>query len=146
MFLTATCRRPSFYTMFSLEPRRDNIIRLCDSPPCHLMGSKSLLDYLEETRSRFMLEVRRKDGRVHAGSATRSCLGACGVAPAMMLNEGDVRQSHTEKVDPSLTRGEKRYEPRKKPRTTISIDAGRSWRDQAWKTRCRRDWQTGSFG
>ncbi len=35
----------SFYTMFSLEPRGSNIIRLCDSPPCHLMGSKSLLTY-----------------------------------------------------------------------------------------------------
>ncbi len=38
----------SFYTMFSLEPRGSNIIRLCDSPPCHLMGSKSLLTYLKQ--------------------------------------------------------------------------------------------------
>jgi len=38
----------SFYTMFSLKPRGKNIIRLCDSPPCHLMGSSSLLEYLKE--------------------------------------------------------------------------------------------------
>ncbi len=39
----------TFYTMFSLKPRGRNIIRLCDSPPCHLMGSQSLIDYLKKT-------------------------------------------------------------------------------------------------
>jgi NADH-quinone oxidoreductase E subunit len=74
----------SFYTMFSLKPRGRNIIRLCDSPPCHLMGSQSLLDYLKKTL------------KVNVGETTEdkaftleltSCLGACGVAPAMMINE-----------------------------------------------------------
>jgi len=74
----------SFYTMFSLKPRGRYIIRLCDSPPCHLMGSQSLLDYLKKS-----LDVK-------VGETTKdkmftleltSCLGACGVAPAMMINE-----------------------------------------------------------
>ncbi|MBP6941601.1 MAG: NAD(P)H-dependent oxidoreductase subunit E [Syntrophorhabdaceae bacterium] len=74
----------SFYTMFSLKPRGRYIIRLCDSPPCHLMGSQSLLDYLKKS-----LDVK-------VGGTTKdkmftleltSCLGACGVAPAMMINE-----------------------------------------------------------
>lgn len=74
----------SFYTMFSLKPRGRYIIRLCDSPPCHLMGSQSLLDYLKKS-----LDVK-------VGETTKdkmftleltSCLGACGVAPAMMVNE-----------------------------------------------------------
>jgi NADH-quinone oxidoreductase subunit E len=74
----------SFYTMFSLKPRGRNIIRLCDSPPCHLMGSQSLLDYL------------KKALKVNVGETTEdkaftleltSCLGVCGVAPAMMINE-----------------------------------------------------------
>jgi len=74
----------SFYTMFSLKPRGRYIIRLCDSPPCHLMGSQSLLDYL------------KKALKVNVGETTQdkmftleltSCLGVCGVAPAMMINE-----------------------------------------------------------
>lgn len=73
----------SFYTMFSLKPRGRNIIRLCSSPPCHLMGAHSLLDYLKKTL------------KINVGETTKdkiftleltSCLGACGVAPAMMIN------------------------------------------------------------
>ena len=74
----------SFYTMFSLKPRGRNIIRLCDSPPCHLMGSQSLLDYLKGILKVNVGETT-KDG-IFTLELT-SCLGTCGVAPAMMLNE-----------------------------------------------------------
>jgi NADH-quinone oxidoreductase E subunit len=74
----------SFYTMFSLKPRGRNIIRLCDSPPCHLMGSQSLLDYLKKTLGINVGETT-KDGMFTL--ELTSCLGACGVAPVMMLNE-----------------------------------------------------------
>jgi NADH-quinone oxidoreductase subunit E len=86
----------SFYTMFSLKPRGRNIIRLCDSPPCHLMGSQSLLDYLKRVL------------KVDTGETTKdnlftleltSCLGACGVAPAMMVNEEMYGNLTPEKVD-----------------------------------------------
>lgn len=74
----------SFYTMFSLKPRGRNIIRLCDSPPCHLMGSQSLLDYLKKKLEVSVGETT-KDGMFTL--ELTSCLGACGVAPVMMLNE-----------------------------------------------------------
>lgn len=74
----------SFYTMFSLKPRGRNIIRLCDSPPCHLMGSKSLLDFLKSTLKVSTGETT-KDGMFTL--ELTSCLGACGVAPAMMIND-----------------------------------------------------------
>ncbi|MGE5252558.1 MAG: NAD(P)H-dependent oxidoreductase subunit E, partial [Planctomycetaceae bacterium] len=32
----------TFYTMFSLKPRGKYIIRICESPPCHLMGSTTV--------------------------------------------------------------------------------------------------------
>ena len=74
----------TFYTMLSVRPRGENIIRLCDSPPCHLMGAQSIIGILEnelgietgETTPdrRFTLELT-------------SCLGVCDVAPAMMINE-----------------------------------------------------------
>jgi len=74
----------SFYTMFSLKPRGRYIIRLCDSPPCHLMGSQSLLDYLKKSLNVKVGETTRD--KVFTLELT-SCLGACGVAPAMMINE-----------------------------------------------------------
>lgn len=88
-----------FYTMFSLKPRGRNIIRLCESPPCHLMGSKSLLDYLKGTLN---VDVggTTKDGMFTL--ELTSCLGVCGVAPAMMLNEDMYGNLTPERVDDIL--------------------------------------------
>jgi NADH-quinone oxidoreductase subunit E len=89
----------TFYSMFSLKPRGRYIIRLCESPPCHLMGSESLLDYL------------KKKLKVNAGETTAdgmftlelaSCLGICGVAPALMMNEEMIGNLTPEKVDTIL--------------------------------------------
>ncbi len=74
----------TFYTMFSLKPRGRNIIRICDSPPCHLMGSQSLIDYLKKTL-KINIGETTKDGMFTL--ELTSCLGACGVAPTMMINE-----------------------------------------------------------
>lgn len=73
----------TFYTMFSLKPRGRHLIRVCQSPPCHLLGSTTIARELirllgigfGETSAdkRFTLEMS-------------SCLGVCGVAPAMMVN------------------------------------------------------------
>ncbi|HVN96272.1 MAG TPA: NAD(P)H-dependent oxidoreductase subunit E [Syntrophorhabdaceae bacterium] len=95
----------SFYTMFSLKPRGRNIIRLCDSPPCHLMGSKSLLDYLKGALKVNIGETTN-DGAFTL--ETTSCLGVCGVAPAMMLNDEMFGNLTPEKVDSIL--GKRRKE------------------------------------
>lgn len=73
----------TFYTMFSLKPRGRHLIRVCQSPPCHLLGSTTIAKELirllgigfGETSAdkRFTLEMS-------------SCLGVCGVAPAMTVN------------------------------------------------------------
>lgn len=93
-----------FYTMFSLEPRGRNIIRLCDSPPCHLMGSTSLLEYLKDALNVDTGETT-KDG-VFTLELT-SCLGVCGVAPALMLNDEMLGNLTPEKVDAILDRRRK---------------------------------------
>jgi NADH:ubiquinone oxidoreductase subunit E len=89
----------TFYTMFSLTPRGRNIIRLCESPPCHLMGSGSLLDYL---KNKLKIDVGEttKDG-VFTLELT-SCLGVCGVAPALMMNDETIGKLTPEKVDAML--------------------------------------------
>jgi NADH:ubiquinone oxidoreductase subunit E len=94
----------SFYTMFSLKPRGRNIIRLCESPPCHLMGAHSLLDYLKGS---LKVDVggTTKDGMFTL--ELTSCLGACGVAPAMMLNEEMFGNLTPEKVDAILDKRRK---------------------------------------
>lgn len=74
----------SFYSMFSLNPRGKFIIRVCESPPCHLMGSNTILESLAEILNIGVGETT-EDGAFTLELS--SCLGVCGVAPVMMINE-----------------------------------------------------------
>ncbi len=94
----------SFYTMFSLKPRGRNIIRLCDSPPCQLMGAQSLLDYLKKS---LKIEVGETTEDGAFTLELTSCLGVCGVAPAMMLNEEMFGNLTPEKVNAILEKRRK---------------------------------------
>ncbi|MDT8391822.1 MAG: NAD(P)H-dependent oxidoreductase subunit E [Lentisphaeria bacterium] len=74
----------SFYSMFSLKPRGRHIIRLCESPPCHVMGSETVLDALRDILGVAVGETT-EDGRFTL--ETTSCLGTCAVAPVMMIDD-----------------------------------------------------------
>jgi NADH-quinone oxidoreductase subunit E len=89
----------TFYTMFSLTPRGRNVIRLCDSPPCHLMGSESTLDYIKKKLS---IEVGQTTADGAFTLELASCLGICGVAPAIMINEEMFGKLTPERLDAIL--------------------------------------------
>lgn len=74
----------SFYSMFSLEPRGRHLVRLCESPPCFVMGEENILEAIKEKLGIGLWETTA-DGCFTL--ETTSCLGACGVAPAMMVDE-----------------------------------------------------------
>jgi NADH-quinone oxidoreductase subunit E len=89
----------TFYTMFSLTPRGRHVIRLCDSPPCHLMGSTSTLDHIK-TKLGIDVGQTTADGAFTLELA--SCLGICGVAPAIMINEEMFGKLTPERLDAIL--------------------------------------------
>lgn len=74
----------TFYTLFATKPKGKYIVRLCDSPPCHIEGSNAIMAAITE-------ELGIKPGETtEDGNFTFeivSCLGLCGVAPAIMVNE-----------------------------------------------------------
>jgi NADH:ubiquinone oxidoreductase subunit E len=74
----------SFYTMFSTKPRGRHIIRLCDSPPCYIMGSENILEALQKKLGVKLGETTPDRNFTLEAS---SCLGTCGVAPAMMIDD-----------------------------------------------------------
>lgn len=74
----------SFYTMFSMKPRGRHIIRLCDSPPCYIMGSENILDALQK---KLGVKLGETTPDRNFTIETSSCLGTCGVAPAMMIDD-----------------------------------------------------------
>lgn len=88
----------TFYTMFSTKPRGKYIIRLCESPPCFLRGSEKILKKLKEILNVKIGETT-EDGLFTLELC--ACLGVCGNAPVMMINEdvyGDLTEKKTETI------------------------------------------------
>lgn len=74
----------TFYSQFALEPRGRFVIGVCLGTACYVKGSKNILEKVCETL------------KVPAGKTTEDalftikdtrCLGACGLAPVMMIND-----------------------------------------------------------
>jgi len=74
----------SFYSMYSFVPRGKYVIRICESPPCHILGAQTIFDAVEKKLGIKEGETT-KDGLFTLEET--SCLGICGVAPAMMIND-----------------------------------------------------------
>ena len=74
----------TFYAQFSLEPKGQYVLGVCLGTACYVKGSQKVLDKLAEE---LKVSVGRttSDG-VFTLNATR-CLGACGLAPVMMIND-----------------------------------------------------------
>ena len=97
----------TFYTMYSTSPRGKNIIRLCESPPCYIKGSENMLRKL---RTLLGVEVggTTKDGLFTLELC--ACLGVCGNAPVMMINEdvyGDLTEEKIEDIIEKVSRRSK---------------------------------------
>ncbi len=68
----------TFYAMFSVAPRPDRVVHVCDDIACRIAGAGALCERLER-------EVGPEGADVEGASWTRSpCLGMCEQAPAML--------------------------------------------------------------
>lgn len=75
----------SFYGHFALEPKGKYVIRLCDGTACHVKGTEYLL---EAIRKRLGLEGEKQTTPDMMFTVeTVSCLGACGLAPVITIND-----------------------------------------------------------
>ena len=82
----------TFYDNFSLEPKGKYVIKVCDGTACHVRKS---IPILEKLRSELGLSDQKKttDDQLFTVE-TVSCLGACGLAPALTVN-GEVHPAMT---------------------------------------------------
>ncbi len=74
----------TFYSQFALEPRGKYIIGVCLGTACYVKGSKDVLQAVTDTLGTSVGRTT-KDG-LFTIKDTR-CLGACGLAPVMMIND-----------------------------------------------------------
>lgn len=75
----------TFYENFSLEPKGKYIIKVCDGTACHVRQSVPVLEALRKELG-LSAEKKTTDDLMFTVE-TVSCLGACGLAPAMTVND-----------------------------------------------------------
>ena len=75
----------TFYENFSMEPKGKYIIKICDGTACHVRKSIPILETLRKELG--LSDKKHTTDDMMFTVETVSCLGACGLAPAVMVNE-----------------------------------------------------------
>ena len=75
----------TFYAQISLEPKGKYEIKVCDGTACHVRGSMPVLNAIRA-------KLNMPEGQLTSDNGlfsleTVSCLGACGLAPVVVINE-----------------------------------------------------------
>ena len=86
----------SFYSFFSTIPRGEHTIRVCMGTACYVRGGKKVVEALQE-RLGTELGGTTEDGLFTLEIAR--CIGACGLAPAMMVDNTVYKQVNVNKID-----------------------------------------------
>jgi len=73
-----------FYSFFSTSPRGKHMIRVCLGTACYVRGGKQVLDAIKQKLGIDVGETT--EDRLFSLDVAR-CFGACGLAPAIMIDE-----------------------------------------------------------
>ncbi|MCP3176308.1 NADH-quinone oxidoreductase subunit NuoE [Desulfuromonas sp. KJ2020] len=86
----------TFYAQFHLEPRGKYIVRVCMGTACHVKGAGRIADTLKERLGIGHAETT-EDLKFTAEYV--ACIGACGMAPVIMVNDGTYGSMTVQKMD-----------------------------------------------
>jgi len=75
----------TFFAHFTLTPKGKNIIKICDGTACHVKRSGDIIDRLREKFGLSNSKITTDDGFLTV--ETVSCLGVCGLAPVIVIND-----------------------------------------------------------
>jgi len=96
----------TFYSQFRLKPLGKYVIQICNGTACHVKGAPALIDELEG-----FLGIKNGETTSDGNFTllTVNCIGACGLAPVIMINEeiyGKVTADKIHEIVSSLKAGE----------------------------------------
>ncbi len=74
----------TFYAQFSTTPKGKHIIQICEGTACHVRGSGKLITELRKRLNLSAENPTRED--LYVTLETVSCLGACALAPAVVVD------------------------------------------------------------
>ena len=75
----------TFFAHFALEPRGKYVVRICDGTACHVKHSLPILDAIRERLGLDAKTLTTPD--LLFTVETVACLGACGLAPVVVIND-----------------------------------------------------------
>lgn len=88
----------SFYSYFTTEPRGEYVVNICMGTACFVRGSANVLAEFEK-KLNIKSGQTTSDGKFTIGSLR--CVGACGLAPVVMVNDkvfGNVKPEDVDKI------------------------------------------------
>lgn len=85
----------SFYKHFYFKPRGKNIVCVCVGTACHVRGASKVLDKIEES---FGIKEGETTPDMSLTLETVGCVGCCGLAPVVTVNEDVVGDLNPKKV------------------------------------------------
>ena len=91
----------TFYTMFNLRPVGRNLLQVCTSISCHLLGAGALVEHCGRKLG-IGLEETTKDGKFTLVEV--ECIAGCDKAPSMMVNDKYYEPMDEKKLDQLLDR------------------------------------------
>ena len=92
----------TFYTMYHLHPVGRHFIQVCGTSPCHLCGSDDVLRVILRETGCGELGATSPDGRFTVTEV--ECLGACGFATPILIDDDFVESVTPERVSGILAR------------------------------------------
>ena len=90
----------TFYTMYNvIEPVGRYHIQVCHNISCHLLDAEQIIDHLVKALN---IEIGQTTADGKFSLTTVECLGSCGTAPMMQINDDYYENLTIEKVDQIL--------------------------------------------
>ncbi len=93
----------SFYSFFSTQPQGRHTIRVCLGTACYVRGGKKLIEKIQEI---LQIELGQTTADQRFTFEIARCIGACGLAPAVMIDNDVHRQVNSNKLKSILAKYE----------------------------------------
>lgn len=96
----------SFYKQFYFKPRGKNIVCVCVGTACHVRGAQEVVNKLEDS---FGIKAGETTEDLSVTLETVGCVGCCGLAPVVVINNeivGNLTPGKTDDLIDSVSKGE----------------------------------------
>ena len=91
----------TFYSFFSTRPRGKHVIRVCLGTACYVRGGKQVLDAFKKELG---IDIGETTGNRLFTLDVARCFGACGLAPAIMIDEEVYQRVKPTKINELLSK------------------------------------------